>query len=89
MLVTLYPNNFTLNNVAAAYFEAVSYTHLDVYKRQVLIFAINPWMSLFFMVYFQIAQQFENNLIYPRVVGNSVGLPGLSLIHILMMSPRI
>ena len=43
----------------------------------VLIFAINPWMSLFFMVYFQIVQQFENNLIYPRVVGNSVGLPGI------------
>ena len=43
----------------------------------VLIFAINPWMSLFFMIYFQIVQQFENNLIYPRVVGNSVGLPGI------------
>ena len=43
----------------------------------VLIFAINPWMSLFFMVYFQIVQQFEINLIYPRVVGNSVGLPGI------------
>lgn len=42
-----------------------------------LIFAINPWMSLFFMIYFQIVQQFENNLIYPKVVGNSVGLPGI------------
>src|SRR5699024_1612745 len=43
----------------------------------ILIFAINPWMSLFFMVFFQIVQQFENNLIYPRVVGKSVGLPGI------------
>ena len=43
----------------------------------VLIFAIDPWMSLFFIVFFQIVQQIENNLIYPRVVGKSVGIPGI------------
>ena len=43
----------------------------------VLIFAIDPWMSLFFIVFFQIIQQIENNLIYPRVVGKSVGIPGI------------
>ena len=42
-----------------------------------LIFTINPWMALGFVVFFQVLQEIENNLIYPRVVGSSVGLPGL------------
>lgn len=42
-----------------------------------LILAINPLQSIIFVVAFQIMQQFEGNVIYPRVVGNSVGLPGI------------
>lgn len=42
-----------------------------------LILAINPIQSLVFVVVFQLIQQFEGNVIYPRVVGNSVGLPGI------------
>ncbi|MBR3840491.1 MAG: AI-2E family transporter [Erysipelotrichales bacterium] len=30
-----------------------------------------------FIILFQVIQQFENNVIYPRVVGSSVGLPGI------------
>ena len=29
------------------------------------------------MVYFQVLSQIEDNLIYPKIVGNSVGLPGI------------
>ena len=43
----------------------------------VLILAINPIQSIIFFVVFQLIQQFEGNVIYPRVVGNSVGLPGI------------
>ena len=32
------------------------------------------------MIYFQILSQLEDNFIYPRVVGNSVGLPGIWVI---------
>ena len=39
--------------------------------------AINPIQSIIFFVVFQLIQQFEGNVIYPRVVGNSVGLPGI------------
>ena len=42
-----------------------------------LIFAINPIQSIWFIVYFQILQQFEGNVIYPRVVGGSVGISGI------------
>ncbi|MBL1229516.1 AI-2E family transporter [Enterococcus sp. BWB1-3] len=42
-----------------------------------LVFTVNPVLSLWFLVYLVILQQFESNFIYPRVVGNSVGLPGI------------
>ncbi len=42
-----------------------------------LVFTVNPMMSLGFLVYLCILQQIESNVIYPRVVGKSVGLPGI------------
>lgn len=42
-----------------------------------LIFTLDPLKALGFVIFFQVLQEFENNFIYPRVVGNSVGLPGL------------
>lgn len=41
-----------------------------------LILAIDPLKSLIFLVSYQVLQQFETSVIYPRVVGHSVGLPG-------------
>ena len=41
----------------------------------IIILAVNPIQSLYFIIAYQIVQQFENNVIYPRVVGSSVGLP--------------
>ncbi|MGB4407509.1 MAG: AI-2E family transporter [Sphaerochaeta sp.] len=43
----------------------------------VLIFPDNFKLALFFILYLVLLQQLEGNLIYPRVVGNSVGLPGI------------
>ena len=37
----------------------------------------NPIQAVTFVVMFLILQQLENNLIYPRVVGTSIGLPGM------------
>jgi len=42
-----------------------------------LILMVNPMQALIFMVLFQVLQQIEGNLIYPHVVGNSVGLPSI------------
>ena len=42
-----------------------------------LILVANPVQALWFVVMFLIIQQVEGNLIYPRVVGSSVGLPSL------------
>lgn len=43
----------------------------------VLILAVSPIKALLFIVAYQVVQQIENSLIYPRVVGSSIGLPGL------------
>jgi predicted PurR-regulated permease PerM len=42
-----------------------------------LILIDNPVKALWFLILFLILQQLENNLIYPRVVGSSVGLPAI------------
>ena len=43
-----------------------------------LLIAIdNPWKALWFIVLFLVLQQVEGNLIYPHVVGSSVGLPSI------------
>lgn len=43
----------------------------------VLILMVNPMQAVFFVILFLILQQVEGNLIYPHVVGNSVGLPSI------------
>lgn len=40
-----------------------------------MIFIDDPMKALWFLVLFLVLQQLEGNLIYPKVVGNSVGLP--------------
>ena len=42
-----------------------------------LILMVNPVQALTFTIVFFALQQIEGNLIYPHVVGNSVGLPSI------------
>lgn len=42
-----------------------------------LILMIDPFKALMFMIYIVILQQIEGNVIYPKVVGSSVGLPAM------------
>ena len=42
-----------------------------------LILVQDPMLAVWFVVMFLIIQQVENNMIYPRVVGTSVGLSGM------------
>ncbi len=42
-----------------------------------MILSISPTKALIFLIFLLILQQVENNLIYPKVVGTSVGLSGM------------
>ena len=55
--------------VAGAYIGAV--------LAALLLAMISPIKALWFLIFLAILQQLEGNLIYPRVVGTSLGLPGI------------
>ena len=55
--------------VAGAYLGAV--------VACLLLVMINPLEAVWFLIFLVILQQLEGNIIYPRVVGTSIGLPGL------------
>lgn len=42
-----------------------------------LIAVTDPILAIYFVIMSLVLQQLENNLIYPRVVGTSIGLPGM------------
>lgn len=55
--------------VAGAYIGAI--------VAALLLVMIDPVQALLFLLFLVILQQLEGNLIYPRVVGASLGLPGI------------
>ena len=46
-------------------------------------------IALLFIIYLLVLQQIEGNLIYPKVVGKSVGLPGVLVITAVLVGSRI
>ena len=42
-----------------------------------LLVMVSPIKALVFLVFLVILQQIEGNVIYPKVVGTSIGLPGI------------
>ena len=42
-----------------------------------MIMTIDPMKAVLFLVYILVLQQLEGNIVYPRVVGSSIGLPGI------------
>ena len=55
--------------VAGAYIGAI--------VAVVLLVMIDPMQAVWFLIFLVILQQLEGNLIYPRVVGTTLGLPGI------------
>jgi len=43
----------------------------------IMLFSVDPTKALIFLVFLVILQQIEGNVIYPRVAGSSLGLPGI------------
>jgi len=50
--------------------------YIGAFGGAFMILTVSPIKALIFLVFIAILQQLENNLIYPRVVGASIGLPG-------------
>lgn len=54
-----------------------------------LIVITNPLQAVFFLIFVLILQQVEGNLIYPKVVGKAVGLPGVIVVSAVLVGGNI
>ena len=54
-----------------------------------LLFLIKPIDAVWFIVFIIVLQQLENNLIYPRVVGKSLGIPPLLVFLAILLGAGI
>ncbi len=54
-----------------------------------LILITSPIKALLFVIFFLILQQVEGNLIYPKVVGKAVGLPGVIVVSAVLLGGNI
>lgn len=54
-----------------------------------LIVITSPLKALLFVIFFLILQQLEGNLIYPKVVGRAVGIPGILVISAVLVGGNI
>ena len=53
------------------------------------IMTVNPLQALLFLVFILVLQQIEGSLIYPRVVGKSVGLPSILVLSAVLVGGNI
>ena len=51
----------------------------------IMILTVSPMKALFFIVFLLVLQQLEGNLIYPKVVGGSLGLPAIWVLAAVMI----
>lgn len=63
--------------------------YIAMFVGAFLILVISPIQAFWFMVMFQVLQQIEGNLIYPRVVGNSIGLPGMWVLGAVLLGASL
>lgn len=54
-----------------------------------LILTVDPLKALLFIVFILVLQQIEGNLIYPKVVGKAVGLPGVIVLSAVLVGGNI
>lgn len=54
-----------------------------------LIVIVSPIKALIFIIVFLVLQQIEGNLIYPHVVGNSVGLPSIWVLFAVTVGSKL
>lgn len=54
-----------------------------------LIISVEPIKAIIFIIFFIILQQIEGNIIYPKVVGNAVGVPGILVLFAVLVGGKL
>lgn len=83
--VTMHLFNFPYPELIATIISLFSFVPFfgpiaAMFVGAILILSKDALLAIWFMIYFQVLSQLEDNFIYPKVVGNSVGLPGIWVI---------
>ncbi len=90
MLIFRIPYSITIASMTAL-LALIPYlgAYLSLAIGCVLVVTVSPMKALIFIIIFLVAQQVEGNLIYPRVVGKSVGLPAYITLSAVMVGGAI
>ena len=63
--------------IGASAIIPVAGAYIGAMLSAVLLLMVSPLKAVIFLVFLVILQQIEGNVIYPKVVGSSIGLPGI------------
>ena len=63
--------------------------YIGAFVGAFMIVTVDPLQALLVLVYLVVLQQIEGNLIYPRVVGTSLGLPGIWVLAAVMIGGHV
>ena len=64
-------------------------SYISSYTSAFLILMTNPWQALLFLALFMVIQQLDTTFIYPKIVGNAVGLPAIWVIVAVTIGGRL
>ncbi len=90
MLIFRFPNALIISVlIAVTSLVPIVGATIGVVVGALLIFITSPLKAILFVVFFLILQQVEGNLIYPKVVGKAVGLPGVLVVSAVLLGGNI
>jgi predicted PurR-regulated permease PerM len=90
MLIFQFPYAFLISSlVAVAAFIPIVGAFIAAFIGILLMLVTNPIQALWFTLLFLALQQIEGNIIYPRVVGDSIGLPGIWVLFAVVVGGNI
>ncbi len=90
MLIFRFPNALIISVlIAVTSLVPIVGATIGVVVGALLIFITSPLKAILFVAFFLILQQVEGNLIYPKVVGKAVGLPGVLVVSAVLLGGNI
>ena len=90
MLIFGFPNALIISVlIAVTSLVPIVGATVGVVIGALLIFITSPIKALLFVAFFLILQQIEGNLIYPKVVGKAVGLPGILVVSAVLLGGNV
>ncbi|MGD8114064.1 MAG: AI-2E family transporter, partial [Sphaerochaetaceae bacterium] len=90
MLLFSFPYAFLISSlVAVAAFIPIVGAFIAAFIGILLMLVTDPVQAIWFAILFLALQQIEGNIIYPRVVGDSIGLPGIWVLFAVVVGGNV